>query len=882
MALHSILFAYRDTIEESITRFSMGEATVKRNLLRILDELENRFVSRSDEKAGRIGFQCREDEAYPKLRALRRRLSDDALEEDLDAINGIIHIYGTHSEKREKLLDNLDKASDFFNLFHDEQLRTSGPDSPCTAEFSNYLLVHIWNLTKTLFDAIESNWRLCKESDCTSHASRQTRLHLTEHQRFETAGGSVSLNSKERFRILFSTSPRDLSWQSTEITATSLDYAKERVKVQHKPMENGLCETIQGVKEDLCPQMAIYGHKLWNLGTRSVRDITRNQPPSPAQLSNRDFKTLTDLLRPSENRREHSLSSMQARDRLILSFILTTSLLRFFRGPWLQASFCSDNICFLVFNGSEPDITKPYLTTNCSAPLESGPPPVDLAQPHPFPDILSLGILLLEIARGDIIDIPQHQDRCSIALKHMEEWTRPQADRMRPIYGYLHQAISACISPSNLRNDRLDEMDVNEKKARKYIFERILWPLESALSDAYNVKPNTLNTDIAPEEQPIGLGAFDHKDEDSSGKQKAAGHWLKCLGGVHNLLDEYQERSRKLRKEAVKVAVLDTGLQISWKSLQDNYIEDKRISTEQSEDFVRYEGEESIRGWDVDCDGHGSRVGEIVLQVAPKAVLHVAKVFRHKDDLTDPKISEQVHKQIAHASSFDEAIERASYDWKVDMIVMSFGFDRPIPSIRRVIGKVSKMESPPLFFAATRNDGANIGIAWPAKDSRVIGISSTDGYGVRSEFNPTEDETSSPILHAFGECVPVTAEEPQVGEHMSGTSYSNPGPTAKPHEKHVSGTSYATPMAAALVSNLVACVRMIVATSVGELKSYDRVPERLRKLNANDMVAVLRTHIEKKHNSGNRSLLPWDFLKGGDQGILKDLDETLEKILGKE
>lgn len=290
------------------------------------------------------------------------------------------------------------------------------------------------------------------------------------------------------------------------------------VKEQHALMKNGLCEIIQGVKEDLRPTMAIYGHKLWNLGRQSVHDITCNQSPSPAQLLNSDFVSLKDLLRPDRNSRESLLSSVEARDRLILSFVLTTSLLHFFRGPWLQANFCCDSICFLISSRSRPDITKPYLTTNCSAPLESGPPSIDLAQPHRFPDILSLGILLLEIARGDVIDVPQHKDRCSVALERMDEWTRSNAGRFRPIYDCLHKPISACIKPSNLQDSGLYENNIHEdkaRKARKYIFERILWPLESALSDAFNIKPAALNADVTSTERPTGLGSFDHKDEDS-------------------------------------------------------------------------------------------------------------------------------------------------------------------------------------------------------------------------------------------------------------------------------------------------------------------------------------------------------------------------------
>lgn len=137
--------------------------------------------------------------------------------------------------------------------------------------------------------------------------------------------------------------------------------------------------------------------------------------------------------------------------------------------------------------------------------------------------------------------------------------------------------------------------------------------------------------------------------------REAADEWLDHLGGVHDLFYECESRCQRRLGEAatkaarVKVAVLDTGLQLPG-ALRENYEDEGRISFRHSGAFIPVTGETSTHGWNVDRDGHGSRVGQIVLQVAPAADLHVAKVFETRDDLADPHRAEQAHRRIAEAS----------------------------------------------------------------------------------------------------------------------------------------------------------------------------------------------------------------------------------------
>jgi hypothetical protein len=222
--LHAVLCIWDPT--EWVQRLSVDEDEVRNNLIRVLDELESRFLSWKSKAAGsacrRLGLERRKDETYSKLRALRRILpEDDKISEELVSIlTAIIRIDNKSAEKRERLLRNLDEA---FSFFYSLQPVGAESDLSCPIRFSDYPLKHLWKLTERLFDVIQKNWR-CQCSSSPSHVSRKTRLNLTHHQRFETAPtkGQVIPNSRALFRILFpTTNALNAEWQDTEIAVNN-------------------------------------------------------------------------------------------------------------------------------------------------------------------------------------------------------------------------------------------------------------------------------------------------------------------------------------------------------------------------------------------------------------------------------------------------------------------------------------------------------------------------------------------------------------------------------------------------------------------------------------------------------------------------------------
>ncbi len=113
-------------------------------------------------------------------------------------------------------------------------------------------------------------------------------------------------------------------------------------------------------------------------------------------------------------------------------------------------------------------------------------------------------------------------------------------------------------------------------------------------------------------------------------------------------------------------------------------------------------------------------------------------------------------------------------EWAVDIIVLPFWFEEKNDDINRAIRHAAFNSV--LMFAAASNDGKNRpdGVAWPARDSRVICVHSADGLGNRSKFTP--DPQDGMRIMVLGEGI-QSAWPPQPGsseDHkpMSGTPYS--------------------------------------------------------------------------------------------------------------
>ncbi|KAI9696362.1 MAG: hypothetical protein M1820_008204, partial [Bogoriella megaspora] len=235
-----------------------------------------------------------------------------------------------------------------------------------------------------------------------------------------------------------------------------------------------------------------------------------------------------------------------------------------------------------------------------------------------------------------------------------------------------------------------------------------------------------------------------------------ADEWFEDLEEkTQSILDEgrQDENGRPTLGRRIKIAILDTEIDMEHPDMKSykQRIKGRKSWVDSGKD-------------DEDTCGHGTHAAALVLKVARKAYVYIARVVRGYDD------------KDFQTSNVVQAIQWARDQSKVDIITMSMGM-RHDDEIASAINYAAADGI--LFFAAASNVGATKlhPIAFPAKLNNVISIGSANGNGRRSEFNPYDPGRRKINYNALGEQVKAAwPKRLNQGTHrrMSGTSTAAP------------------------------------------------------------------------------------------------------------
>ncbi|KAI9892665.1 MAG: hypothetical protein M1814_001359 [Vezdaea aestivalis] len=226
--------------------------------------------------------------------------------------------------------------------------------------------------------------------------------------------------------------------------------------------------------------------------------------------------------------------------------------------------------------------------------------------------------------------------------------------------------------------------------------------------------------------------------------QACADKWLKYLEEARTKV----QRHSKPRDVAIKVAILDTGIDSRSPSIQ-NYGGQQRIK--KAESFL---GPSTSA---VDTHGHGTNCASMILRVATNVDLYVARVTSGNE------FSPECIPAIVTAVKW--AIKN-----EVDIISMSFGFIHEAAELSEALTLALRHRI--LLFAASTNTGCleAISRSFPARMTGVICVDSCAGNGYISRFTADREEGLN-NFYLLGEGIPIQEHQ---WVRKSGTSLATP------------------------------------------------------------------------------------------------------------
>ncbi|MCJ1394518.1 hypothetical protein MMC18_007397 [Xylographa bjoerkii] len=193
---------------------------------------------------------------------------------------------------------------------------------------------------------------------------------------------------------------------------------------------------------------------------------------------------------------------------------------------------------------------------------------------------------------------------------------------------------------------------------------------------------------------------------------------------------------RKPMGRKVKIAILDTGIDLEHPQFSNPDI----VYLEHGIPRDRVKGCKSfVTNEDADTDdcGHGTHSVALLLIIARKADIYVARIVKDHRSWLDPEV---VSKAIACAAD----------EWQVDIITMSLGWPRYYPCGEKAIDHALSRQV--MLCAAAIDDGANMEVAFPANYPPVICIPSANGWGKPSDLTPIPLDVG-PSFAIIGEAV---------------------------------------------------------------------------------------------------------------------------------
>ncbi|RSL79818.1 hypothetical protein CEP51_007069 [Fusarium floridanum] len=477
---------------------------------------------------------------------------------------------------------------------------------------------------------------------------------------------------------------------------------------------------------------------------------------------------------------------LKDKDKVILAHAIAHSFWQFYGSDLMRERWTSHNIWFMQ-ETDEQQHPKDQLALRAYVNLDFNTQDgvaESLDNPmvtHPFPHILALAVVLLEIGLRrpfksmDHLPLASRLNRdhgaANQLLNELERYQRlfsiDQTSKHKKTKGPKSAVTGTRVAGG--------EFQVDERRRR--IYAKVVEPLARLVNVAFKNDPKCISylsrcreAEASQQQLRPPVASF------HAGKTIVAHEWLDNLKHISRHIMMLRRQKQDQTFVPVKIAILDTGYDANLPFFS---LAARAKCIRGWRDFVGDgKGSDADETTRRDDYGHGSLMARLAMESAPLANLYIARVAKDTNGLS------------LGSKSIVEAIRWAALEEEVDVISMSFGFPDDDEDIAKAIEDVER-ERNVVFLASAGNNAAYQAESFPARHRSVISIRATNCDGTFSASNPPIiDRYYNSVLGTFGDDLPENIHREITGRF--GPSICQPG------------SSIATAVAAGIVASTIA------------------------------------------------------------------------------
>ncbi|KAH7205725.1 peptidase S8/S53 domain-containing protein [Fusarium oxysporum] len=449
------------------------------------------------------------------------------------------------------------------------------------------------------------------------------------------------------------------------------------------------------------------------------------------------------------------------KDKILLAHAIAHSFWQFYESDLMRNRWTSDDIWFMheMDHQQSPKdqlALRVYMSLDFEELQRTSEDGDRLMLTHPFPHILGLGLILLQIGLARPFKSMTHLPLISrlnrdhgAARQLLGELEKAQWARSthRDIFA---RAVASCLDPRTFttlnqkpkttKPTDSTVTDNSEDGIRRKVYAEIVEPLSKLVNIAFKTDAKYVSYLARCKEVETHNRRHSQVASFHTGKTIVPEEWLDNLKHISMHIVNLREERPDHDFKPVKIAVLDTGCDAELPFYK---IPRRKKSIRAWKDFTRDRSEDKPESDSMEDEyGHGSLMARLIMEAAPLAHVYVARVAKNTGEL------EFSSDQIA------QAIRWAGLEAEADIISMSFGFPHDDDVISAAIEDVERNRDI-TFLASAGNNAAYQREAFPARHRSVISIRATDCQGTFNASNPPITDRSTVALGTFGDNLPT-------------------------------------------------------------------------------------------------------------------------------